>query len=202
MFIYIIRNVEMSEESFNTLLFLSFFEGRKDIEMKKRLFLSLMAIAASLFICTTFSYALLLGTHDGNIKEKELFDVVNKYIENPLEPPDEPLPLISEEMYFTNKVEMEGDHKTWKFDDLKGVDYLLIKYGDRTDVIWVGDTDGPYTWIPETETLAALTEKDKDNTGGMSQYVTISPVPEPATIALMAFGLWGLYLGRRKTFKK
>ena len=55
----------------------------------------------------------------------------------------------------------------------------------------------PFT-VDTTATLEFLATGTADGVGGYIDSVTISPVPEPGTLALIASGLLGLPLVRRK----
>jgi len=97
---------------------------------------------------------------------------------------------IVEEYWARNKTEVDGDHKTWVFDNLLGVEYLRIKAGKQTELFYVGDVGtGSFTW---------------EGIKGLSHFSTIAPapVPEPATILLMGTGLTALVaFKRRKSIK-
>jgi hypothetical protein len=97
---------------------------------------------------------------------------------------------IVKEYWASNKTEVEGDYKTWVFDNLLGVEYLRIKAGKKTELFYVGDVGtGSFTW---------------EGTKGLSHFSTIAPapVPEPSTILLIGTGLTALVaFKRRKSIK-
>ena len=95
---------------------------------------------------------------------------------------------IVEEYWASNKTEVEGDYKTWVFDNLLGVEYLKVKAGKQTELFYVGDVGtGSFTW---------------EGTKGLSHFSTVNPVPEPSTMLLIGTGLTALVAIKRRKLKK
>ena len=154
------------------------------------LYFSLLLVAIFLtFSLANIASAISIKTWDYNLK-KDAFGQMNDAIDayNAIKKTD--FKNIVEEYWASNKTEVEGDYKNWVFDNLLGVEYLLIKAGKQTELFYVGDVGtGSFTW---------------EGTKGLSHFSTIAPapVPEPATILLMGTGLTALVaFKRRKSIK-
>ena len=155
--------------------------------MKKNtlvLIVSLLA-AVALFNTSNSAFALsLITTYKGNLKQQDL-----NFINGLIEDFDINLPDINPSSWPTTEILYEEEEFTsYTFTGLENVNYLFIKYGNLTDLWYVGDVDSFY-W--ESSTNNAL-----------SNSAIPAPVPEPGTVFLMGTGLIltaGFY---RKKFRK
>ena len=150
--------------------------------------LSVFMIFGAFSCLYALSSPILVGSKDHNILEKDT-DTWNELISayNVANDPD--LPTINS---VGQKFET-SDIKSFEFSDLSGTEYLAVKYGKHTDLLYVNGL-AAYNWT---------TPKN-----GLSHYIIWrngSPppqVPEPSTMTwLVIFGIGGLGLAVRKKFK-
>ena len=148
------------------------------------LILSLLATVA-LFNISNSAFALsFIKTYEGNLKQQDL-DFINTLIDEV----DDSLPDINPSSWPTAETLYEEEEFTsYTFTGLENVNYLFIKYGNLTDLWYVGDVDSFY-WESSTK-----------NT--LSNSAIPAPVPEPATITLLGFGIIGMVTFYRKKIRK
>ena len=148
------------------------------------LILSLLATVA-LFNISNSAFALsLITTYEGNLKQQEL-DLINGLIEDF----DTTLPEINPSSWPTAETLYEEEEFTsYTFTGLENVNYLFIKYGNLTDLWYVGDVDN-LDWKSSTN-------------NALSNSATPAPVPEPATITLLGVGIIGMVTFYRKKIRK
>jgi hypothetical protein len=141
-------------------------------------------MAVTLFSTNNDALALpIIYEGPGNLKQQDL-----DYINSLIDVVDTNLPDISTSSWPPGETEYEGDteYKDYLFEGLEGVNYLFVKSGNWSQLIYVGDVDS-YFWI---------------SPNGASLSNSATPVPEPGTVLLMGTGLILTAAYYRKKFRK
>jgi hypothetical protein len=157
--------------------------------MKKITLLLLLSFisAVTLFSTTNIASALpVVWEGPGNLKQKDL-----GYINSLIDDFDANLPDIDPTSWPTKETLYEGDteFKKYLFKGLEGVNYLFVKSGNFSQLIYVGDVDSYHWTSPNGKALS-------------NSATPASPVPEPGTLILLATGIIGTATVYRKKFSK
>ena len=155
--------------------------------MKKNTLVLIVSLLAAVALFNTSNSAFALSfvtTYEGNLKQQDL-DLINGLIQDY----DTNLPEINPSSWPTTEILYEEEEFTsYTFTGLENVNYLFIKYGKLTDLWYVGDVDH-LDWTSSTN-------------NALSNSATPAPVPEPATITLLGFGIIGMVTFYRKKIRK
>lgn len=147
-------------------------------------FLTFLAIFV-LLNSSNNAFALYITTYGGNLKQQDL-----TFINDLIDGVDSSLPDIESSSWPTQET-LYGDDtefKEYTF-DVTNVEYIFIKYGNLTDLYYVGN-ENVLNWTSSTG-------------NALSNSAVPAPVPEPSTLILIGTGLAGIVgLGKKRFLKK